>query len=129
MRIRVASLLAAIAGAGLLAYAVATGRADVGLLVLVPFVVGSGPLPLLGTLLVFAGLVGWTFSMATPTRRVQDPASADPSQGDDGDVRAGGVIMLGPIPIVLGTDRRTALLAALGGLLVLLGVIVYLLVR
>lgn len=126
MALRLASLLAIAAGAGLLALAVVTGQAEVGLLVVVPFIIGSGPLPLAGTLLVAAGIVGLfvaTARHAAPRPPPGSPTGAEPGEGQRR-TEAGGVIMIGPIPIVLGTDRRTAILAALGGVLALLGVVV-----
>lgn len=131
MTIRGLSLLAVAAGVGMLAVAVATGRAEVGLLVVVPFVVGSGPLPVAGVLLVMVGMVGLFVGTA---RDLQPPPSAGASPGPKepvegtGETRAGGVVMIGPIPIVVGSDRRTAILAALGGVLVLLGLVVWIVV-
>lgn len=125
MALRLLSLLAILAGGGLVAVAVVTGQAEVGLLLVVPFVVGSGPLPLVGTLLLFLGMVGFFVGTA---RRVTSPrgrARREMSMSDAEEPRTegGGLIMIGPIPIVVGSDRRTALLAALGGILVLLGLI------
>lgn len=127
MALRLVFLLAILVGGGLLAVAVATGQAEVGLLLVVPFVVGSGPLPFVGTLLLFFGMVGFFLGTA---RRVTSPTGR--ARSDAGTSRAaeeprtegGGLIMIGPVPIVVGSDRRTALLAALGGILVLLGLIV-----
>lgn len=137
MRIRALSVLALLVGAGILVFAVWTGRAEVGLLVVVPFVVGSGPVTLAGVGLLFVGLTGLFFSLGSrrPTgarRRMAEPMDEDldpdgGGNGAEGGFEAGGVVMLGPIPIVLGTDRRAALLALLVGVLVLLGVIVVLL--
>lgn len=126
MALRTLSLMALIAGAGVLAYAAVTGQAEVGLLLVVPFIVGSGPLPFAGALLVLLGTVGL---VAGTARRLAPPGPTSTSQTAPPDeettrTEAGGVVMIGPIPIVLGSDRRTAILAALGGVLVLLGLIV-----
>lgn len=130
MALRLVSLLAVLAGGGLLAYAVVTGQAEVGLFVVVPFVVGSGPVPLAGALLVMAGMFGLFAASARSLGPEQPPRPTEPSPTADEEPRteAGGVVMIGPIPIVLGSDRRTAILAALGGVLVLLGLIVAVLI-
>ncbi|MEB3844050.1 MAG: DUF131 domain-containing protein [Desulfurococcales archaeon] len=71
----------------------------------------------LGLLLVFAGIVllflGVLFS----------------ASGSQGGAEAGGVIIIGPIPIVFGSSGRAAVLAAvLGAVLLVLSIAFYLLV-
>lgn len=133
--LRELSAAALVAGAAVSAYAVWMGQAEVGLLVIVPFLVGTGPLALLGIGLLFLGFIGISWwAMTRPFAAQQTgppppgaqhtrpaPKEAEPRT----ETRGGGVILLGPIPIVLGTDRRTALLAAVGGILLLLGLIAY----
>ena len=42
------------------------------------------------------------------------------------DVRAGAVILIGPVPIVLASDRSSAVIALLGAIALLLAVILWL---
>ena len=49
------------------------------------------------------------------------------ARGTGTEKRAGGLILIGPIPIIFGTDMRTALVAALVGLAVMLVVLFILL--
>ncbi|MBU6998918.1 MAG: DUF131 domain-containing protein [Theionarchaea archaeon] len=42
-----------------------------------------------------------------------------------GDVRAGGVILIGPIPIIFGSDKTMALLSVAGAVLLLLAYVVW----
>lgn len=44
----------------------------------------------------------------------------------DADVRGGGVVMIGPIPIVFGSDRNMAMLAVGVTLLMVLGLLLFL---
>lgn len=134
--LRELSVAALLGGAAVSAYAVWTGQAEVGLLVIVPFLVGTGPLALLGIGLLFAGFVGLSWWAMTRPLTAPDtsppppgaqhtrPAPEEGAHQEEG-TRGGGVILLGPIPIVLGSDRRTALLAAVGGILLLVGLILY----
>lgn len=39
--------------------------------------------------------------------------------GEEDQVRAGGIILIGPIPIVFGTDKTMVILSILGGILFL----------
>lgn len=123
-----------------LSWGATKGDLQVALVFLVPVIYGTGPWGVLGVLL-FMGAVGAFAADAiseVPRRPPSDrgsgfppggdeagrPGSAEPGhetgsgEDDGGWLRGGGVIMLGPIPIVLGSDRRTAMIAM--GLAVLL---------
>ncbi len=66
----------------------------------------SLPLVLLGITLILVGfmiLVAYLLLSATPGGQ------------ERGEVRGGGVVIIVPVPIVFGSDRRTALIAALAG--------------
>lgn len=135
MDLRVPALVILAAGAGLTAYAVAVGQARVGLLLIVPYLVGTGPLAAAGVGLLFLGVVLTFASLARrPPQMREVPPPAWPPDGSwrdpeaDKEVRGGGVILIGPVPIVLGSDRRIALLAALAGVLLLLGLVLTFLV-
>lgn len=147
---RLAGLVLA-GGAALVAYAVWLGQAEVGLFVVFPFLVGHGPVALAGMVLLFAGFVALFFAFAVgppawpgdrggwgPVHgpgRSREAAERGPEQPPEGDRSAsraegGGVVLIGPIPIVFGTDRRWAVLAALGGVLLVLALlVVFLLAR
>lgn len=110
-----ALLVAGLAG---LAYAGLAGDLEVHLVLVVPVVSGSGPAAALGGLAAIAGLIGlaWT-SLPTRARpgeaprpgqrasrdRPGGPEASEP--GSEAEARGGGVILLGPIPIVWGSDR------------------------
>ena len=105
-----------LAGLVALALAVARGEANVYLIFIVPAVVGTGPLAFLGILLVFLGFFLtfflWTAGAPPPT---MGPPATDPTgiaevtpQGTPKTRRWGGVVFLGPIPLVFGSDPQMA---------------------
>jgi len=112
-----------IAGLVTLALAVARGEASLYLIVVIPVVVGTGPLAFLGILLVFAGFiltfllwsVGRPQSIPEPVEGpALAPAEAPPAR------RWGGVVFLGPIPLVFGSDpQMTRMMLVLGAILFL----------
>ena len=103
-----------VAGLLTLALAISRGEATVYLIVIVPAVVGNGPFAFLGILLVFAGFfLTFFFGLAAvppprsagplipPTPPTPDvPSPAVPPR------RWGGVVFLGPIPLVFGSDPK-----------------------
>lgn len=135
-RLAVLAVLAVVGGAGLLSYAVWTGQAEVGLLLVFPFVIGEGPVALAGTGLLFVGfaalMFSWMLGPLGPTGAAREGRPAGPRRPGEGETTdagsrveggGGGIVMIGPIPIVFGSDARWATLAGLAGLLVLAGLI------
>lgn len=79
----------------------------------------SGELVILGAVLIILGMLVIFAGM------VKDAVST--KEGSRGEIRGGGVIMIGPVPIIFGTDRESA--AAVIVLALLLVVVTYLLFR
>lgn len=116
-----------VAGAALIADAVARGEATVVWVVVVPVVGGASLEFLAGTLLAVAGIVTvpfaafgsaeWERSLPSGT----PPGDAAPSSG------AGGLVLIGPIPIFFGSwrsvSRRTRTVVAVVGAVLLLVVV------
>jgi uncharacterized membrane protein len=87
-------------GLVLLAAALATGGAQLELLVIVPvFVGGASALFLGGVIALFLGLL--LLPLAFGVRFALDPVSLDQS-ADSRPSRSGGVILLGPFPLFFG---------------------------
>ena len=112
-----------IAGLLTLGLAVARGEASVYLILVIPVVVGTGLIALLGILLVFLGffltvflgLAGAAPPMAGPAQVSEaGPLEAKPPS------RWGGVFFLGPIPLVFGSDTQMT------RIMLILGVILFL---
>lgn len=115
-----------VAGLATLAIAFTRGEADLYLILVIPVIVGTGPLALLGILLVFVGFfltfLFWNagaippvpLSGAIPNVSPTDaPGHRTPSR------RWGGVVFLGPIPLVFGSCPQ------MGRVMLLLGVVLF----
>jgi uncharacterized protein (TIGR00304 family) len=100
-----------LAGVFTIGYAVATGEAEVSLVIIFPVFSGSSGLFLLGILLLVASFfVGFALlAFAQPseqeaqgTNPVKEPSRTRSSYG--------GVVLIGPIPIAFGSDKSVAML-------------------
>lgn len=101
--LRAVAWLLLAAGALLVGLALARGEVRVGLFLIVPFVYGTGLLAAGGMMLLMAGAIAWFLSLVPPLHAIP-PREGEP--GSRVERRGGGVVLLGPIPIVWGTDRR-----------------------
>lgn len=97
--VRAVPVLLLAVGIGCLAWASATGSAAAGVFVIFPFVVGTGPVALLGALMIVAGLLTLPFAFAA--RAVPAPTVGPPNAGSDRN-GSGGVVLVGPVPIFFG---------------------------
>ena len=121
-----------VSGLGLVAASIATGEAELSLLVVFPVVSGSGVLFLLGAILMIASFLTWFLWLATTghTPVHLDGGTAASRESTGGGTKYGGVVLIGPVPIAFGSTRRMALAmlavgivtaVALLGLMFLLG--------
>ena len=109
-----------------LAVAVSRGEASLYLIVIIPAVVGTGPLAFLGILLVFFGffLTFFLWSAGAPplAAPMEPPAIPGPEAPSQVPLRRrwGGVVFLGPFPVVFGSDpQMTRTMLVLGAVLFL----------
>lgn len=132
--LRLAAWAALLASLGLMAYGVAQGAVRVGFFLVVPYVMGTGFVPFLSMLLLMAAMA--LFFMSAIPRGAQrervEPSWRDGPPRDatggayaprsERRVKHGGVILLGPIPIVWGSDRKVLpWMIGAGAALLLLG--------
>src|SRR2546428_14168672 len=94
-----------VAGVLTMALAVAQRQANVYLVLVIPVIVGTGPLAFLGIILVFPGFL-LTF-LLWPSRLGEDPGNRDPLPTSPEAAaparRCGGVLFLGPFPVIFGS--------------------------
>lgn len=101
---RVAGLLLVAAGLACLVAAIVQGSIRVGLFLIVPFVYGTGLLAAGGMLLI---MVGGMLLLVSLVPRMSDGEALPPGEGRvERHSSSGGVVLLGPVPIVWGSDRR-----------------------
>ncbi len=115
-----------VAGMALIAMAVATGEADLSLFIVFPVFSGSSVLFILGTILVIssfiAGFLLMTMEFGQPEELAKTASERASISAPRPKVQYGGVVLLGPIPIAFGSDKRVALFMLVVG--VILAVVV-----
>lgn len=113
-RLSLLALACLIGGVALLAYSAAVGQVQGYLVLIFPVFTGSGPISLAGMGLIILGFVLGFFSLSRvplaapeespPTGRPAPvpsaPSRAPPTR------RFGGVVFLGPLPVVFGSDAK-----------------------
>lgn len=114
-RLTIASIVMFVAGVVLLIYTASTGEARAWIFFIIPVFESTSPLALGGILLIFLSIFLFFFSLA-------EPMSSAPAQPTTGGTQAaapgqtpgslgkkfGGVVFLGPIPIIFGSDKKMA---------------------
>jgi len=101
-------------GVALIAWSLATGEGQLFLVLFIPVFTSGGLLGLAGMLALFAGIFLGMASFAGPRPSfgdeppVQSPAQAPAPPAAAPAPRYGGVVMVGPIPLVFGSDVRVA---------------------
>lgn len=85
-------------GIVLLGVAVANGDAKIGFFLIIPVVYGSGVFSFLGMLCLMAGIFLYFYTRSQPVHS---------SRGGYTRSRSSGVILIGPIPIIWGSDPKT----------------------
>lgn len=102
------------AGVACVVAAAATGEAKVELFIIFPLISGTGWLFVLGVVLIVASFVlGFILAASAMTEAEEVPLVREPqgpTEGKGGRTRYGGVILIGPVPIIFGSDRGVALI-------------------
>ena len=119
-RLGIALFMIGVLGAGLSVY---NGTIKFYLVVIVPVLASDNALGALPLLIIFAGIVlmaiGPVFGDDYPDAKEGTITENVNSRPDLGRVKMGGVVLIGPIPIVFGSDRKMALIAAAVAVMVL----------
>ena len=106
-------LILFLGGLACLIAGIATGEGEAGIFIIFPFIYGSGWLMLLGIGLIFVSIIGYMFSLSPG-----DPGQRPPGRHNEWQTekKAGGLILIGPIPIVISNDKTLALVLLLVGI-------------
>lgn len=121
-----------ILGVILLAVGAMTGDGEFYLLLFIPVYKGTGPYALGGGLLIFLGIIVgiiYLFRSYVPPPYQEEPGASQAPGGAQGAPPAGkpkhgGVVFLGPVPIVWGSDAKTTLHTIIIGIIVVTIVLV-----
>jgi uncharacterized protein (TIGR00304 family) len=106
-----ASILLFISGVALIIASVSNGEGQVGLFLIFPFIVTQGWMGAAGSLLLFLAII--SFFIGSWTSATQDPGQVpvetnSPTPAARTKKSFGGVVLIGPIPIVFGSDEKIA---------------------
>lgn len=120
-----------VAGAVALVVGYLRGEASLSLFVIFPIVTATGGWSALGILLLIAGffalVLTWpTWAPTEPLPPDQRTAATTPAEAPSpaGTRRWGGVVFLGPIPVVFGSDPKIARWMIVVGILLFVGLVV-----
>ncbi len=108
-----------IAGLLVIGYSVATGEADVSLVVIFPVFSGSSGLFLLGIILVIASFfVGFVMLIGVAQEpQVESTVTTGKEQSRKKTASYGGLVLIGPIPIAFGSDKNIAIIMLIVGVI------------
>jgi uncharacterized protein (TIGR00304 family) len=107
-----------LAGVLAIGYAVATGEAEVSLVIIFPVFSGSSGLFLLGVLLLVASFFVGFALLAFAQSSEQEVRGTNPVKEPSGTKSSyGGVVLIGPIPIAFGSDKSIAMLMLVIGII------------
>jgi len=111
-----------VAGVAVIALAVATGEARVELVLIFPVFSGSSGLFLLGIVLILLSfIIGFALLAMGQAELLNAADGSVESQGIDKtrtETKYGGVVLIGPVPIAFGSERRIALAMLVAGIVV-----------
>ena len=112
------------------------GEGGFALFLIFPVMYSTGPLGVIAFLLIFSGFlllfISPFLSGAPPATFDDVPPSEIPGRiGEDEheverELHYGGVIFIGPVPIVFGSDKNYALYAIIAGFLMLFSLLIFL---
>ncbi len=114
-----------------LGYGLFIGEVTVGLIVFIPFVMSTGLLSFLGIICLFLGMLTFFFvASSLPWQKYQRPQDwqyeADSMQQSvEKNVETGGVIFIGPIPIVFGSNKKITKYMIIASIIILFFIVLY----
>ena len=102
-----------------------SGELHIGFIVIIPIIIGSGFYAFIGFLLIFLSFIFFfigRISLNIPTNSMNKKETPQTQKN----IQTGGVILIGPIPIIFGSTWKVALLfGGIGILLLLLMIYMY----
>ena len=121
-KIRILAWVVLLSGVVFLIVGALEGDFQGGFILIFPFFIGSGVYAIVGVLLLMLSFFLFILGF-TPKKLNQQPPSPQDQSGQKPIVKGGGIILVGPIPILFGSSWKIALALILAT--VLLSVLVY----
>jgi len=111
------SLICFIAGIICFALGIYSGDVSAGFVVIIPFVAGSGIFAFLGFIFVFAAIILFMYGFAANSEFQEIDGAPFKKKTS---VKGGGVVLVGPIPIVFGSNWKIAVVLMILALIIIL---------
>jgi len=110
-----------------IAAGIALGEGKAGIFIIFPFIYGNGLLMMLGIILIFISFPLFMFSRFRFEEEIFSGEEAIAPEEIKTEKHAGGLILIGPIPIIISSDWKTALiLMGVGVAFMILFIIIFL---
>lgn len=115
-RYLIIAIILAISGISLIGYSVASGEGSAGVVLFIPVFYGSGLFAFLGVICIMSAIFLAFFGFATQLGGAEDiegqqepGASQQTRPRAEKSIKGGGVVLIGPIPIIFGSDTKMTL--------------------
>lgn len=129
--VRGAGLALLIVGLIATTWSILSGLTRFYLVVIVPVFASDNVLGILPLLAIFAGITLMALASVFTENDQDDVGKVGPESGnishDAGRAKVGGVVLIGPIPILLGSDKKMTLIAAALAIMILAIIVMLLL--
>lgn len=116
-RFHILSLICLVLGIVFFSLGFFAGEAEAGVFIIFPFISGSGVFPLLGFIFIFISIILYSFGFM---RNITSYDSDDVTSEKKTSVKGGGVVLVGPIPIVFGSNWKIALVLMVVAILIII---------
>jgi uncharacterized protein (TIGR00304 family) len=117
--LRLIGVGALVAGAALTAVGMYQGDVVFALILIFPVLVSTGGIGALGMILLAFGVMALMFELFLNGRVSEEVGHGTETERTGGSTEFGGVVLIGPVPIIFGSTPRTALIAAAVAIIIL----------
>ncbi len=117
--LRMTGVGALVVGAALIAVGIYQGDVVVALVLIFPVLVSTGGIGALGIILLALGVMALVFDRFMDGSVIEEGCQGVENERARGSTDYGGVVLIGPIPIIFGSNPRAALVAAAVAIIIL----------
>jgi uncharacterized protein (TIGR00304 family) len=138
-RFLIMALLLLICGIALLGYSVAEGESSAGIFVIFPVLMGSGLWAFVGMMCIMGALLfgfmgfgarlagfGELYPSEPGDQRHEQAQGQPPGQRTGPAVKGGGVVLIGPVPIIFGSDIRLTIVLVILAIIIMFSMMFFL---